>query len=1085
MESPMSNGRTEIRREISDTLRTMFLRTTVAVLATIALSAGVGARRAHAVGTYSFDAATATPAGWAQSWTSQLASTSGWTGADGLYSIPMNGNRKLGSAYDTPGWQTFTFNDSLIGTVDASDRRTGFRFINNSIGMYSGMGAAPTPISFKWKGDQLPPFDSAASMITGPDAGGLYWPLDGIVVPRTGGGEQYVQFAMKIEGGLTATAVSQMTWPVPDGVNYSTNWPYNGNRGDTWSSSIDSVGPLPNLYKADPDGSGPTGELVMGTAILDTSSAAKAYTANGYAYIYGTRNDFLSKKVFVARAVPEDVSNPSAWAFWNAASSAWVTGASAINSATPMRDTSNAALGDMAVEYSVTQLPDGRFAMVYLNADALGTQISARYASAPQGPWSARQLLYNVSIPNSGNSALGLPDISAYSDWMYVIYGAKAHAQLSKAPSGLGTENAGKLLISFNVNTWKTNGSTSQPDPGWVYGSIYRPRFISVDIVGVPVPVPGDYNQNGIVDAADYTVWRDHLGQTYSLPNRSSLLSGPVSTADYTYWKSQFGQHAGSGAASAVPEPASLLLMGLGCSIVALIGRRSHLCRRQLRWPVLVLRHRSDLHLFRCVPAIAVIAIAAANATAAEPLVGAYYYPWYGTFPGGHSWTDTLRAKLVPAQPPALGYYNSRSSTTIASQIDESHRGNISFWATSWWGPGSAEDTTTRNYIFANPRAGELKYAVHYESTGRLGDSGNPNFTNFVPDFQYLGQNYFNNANYLKIDGRPVVFIYLTRAYFNTQAGRDAVANLRQTMTSQFGVNPYLVGDDVFPGQTNATRAGLWDAITDFDVYGSALQANGSTTAGVTALANQYQDAKQVAQTAHVGFVPAVSPGFNDSAVRSGHPAAPRYLTDVAGAAEGSLFSAELSQAALPNLDPAASNMLMVSTFNEWHEDTQIEPTVVANPTSADSSGHGTYTQGYSYAGYGNLYLDRLHSATLLTGDYDGNGTVGVEDYNLWKNNFGSTTNLAADGNGNGIVDAADYTIWRDTLGQSVSASSGADGNGNGMIDSGDYDVWKTHFGNMSAGNAAGSSAGAAIPEANAWFLLLTGGCLLICRRNL
>ena len=412
----------------------------------------------------------------------------------------------------------------------------------------------------------------------------------------------------------------------------------------------------------------------------------------------------------------------------------------------------------------------------------------------------------------------------------------------------------------------------------------------------------------------------------------------------------------------------------------------------------------------------------------AAPLVGAYYYPWYGAFAGGHAWNDTLRAKLSPQQPPALGYYSSRASATIGGQIEQSHRGNISFWATSWWGPGSAEDTTTRNFIFANPRAGELKYAVHYESTGRLGTFDSPTFSNLVPDFQYLAQNYFNNANYLKIDDRPVVFIYLTRAYFNTQAGRDAVANLRQTITSQFGVNPYLIGDDVFPGQTDPQRAGLWDSITDFDVYGSALQANGSTTASVSELASQFQAAKQLANEAHVGFIPSVSPGFNDSAVRSGHPAAPRYLADVPGAAEGSLFSAQLSQAALPNLDPIANNMLMVSTFNEWHEDTQIEPTIMTNPTSADSSGHGAYTQGYTYAGYGNLYLDLLRSATHLAGDYDGNGNVGIEDYSLWKISFGSTTNLAADGNGDNRVDAADYTVWRDHVGQSAGGASFANG---------------------------------------------------------
>ena len=41
----------------------------------------------------------------------------------------------------------------------------------------------------------------------------------------------------------------------------------------------------------------------------------------------------------------------------------------------------------------------------------------------------------------------------------------------------------------------------------------------TVFALAVPILL-GDYNGNGIVDAADYTVWRDHLGQTYALQNR-------------------------------------------------------------------------------------------------------------------------------------------------------------------------------------------------------------------------------------------------------------------------------------------------------------------------------------------------------------------------------------------------------------------------------------------------------------------------------------------------------------------------------------------------------------------------------------
>ncbi len=81
-----------------------------------------------------------------------------------------------------------------------------------------------------------------------------------------------------------------------------------------------------------------------------------------------------------------------------------------------------------------------------------------------------------------------------------------------------------------------------------------------------PAGVPGDYNANNVVDAADYVLWRRYLGQSVTLPNDST--SGTVTAADYDVWRSHFGQTpTGSGAGdllqAAVPEPATASLITL------------------------------------------------------------------------------------------------------------------------------------------------------------------------------------------------------------------------------------------------------------------------------------------------------------------------------------------------------------------------------------------------------------------------------------------------------------------------------------------------------------------------------------------
>ncbi len=92
-------------------------------------------------------------------------------------------------------------------------------------------------------------------------------------------------------------------------------------------------------------------------------------------------------------------------------------------------------------------------------------------------------------------------------------------------------------------------------------GAIYGSKLI---VSAVASQLPGDYNQNGVVDAADYVVWRKYNNTATTLPNDATPGTSP---ADYDVWRTNFGATAsGTGSAIAtesVPEPTTLGMLGL------------------------------------------------------------------------------------------------------------------------------------------------------------------------------------------------------------------------------------------------------------------------------------------------------------------------------------------------------------------------------------------------------------------------------------------------------------------------------------------------------------------------------------------
>jgi hypothetical protein len=76
--------------------------------------------------------------------------------------------------------------------------------------------------------------------------------------------------------------------------------------------------------------------------------------------------------------------------------------------------------------------------------------------------------------------------------------------------------------------------------------------------------LPGDFNTDGVVDAADYTVWRDNMGQTGDGLAADGNGNGEIDAGDYAVWALYFGESLTGGGASiastAVPEPAAATL---------------------------------------------------------------------------------------------------------------------------------------------------------------------------------------------------------------------------------------------------------------------------------------------------------------------------------------------------------------------------------------------------------------------------------------------------------------------------------------------------------------------------------------------
>lgn len=363
-------------------------------------------------------------------------------------------------------------------------------------------------------------------------------------------------------------------------------------------------------------------------------------------------------------------------------------------------------------------------------------------------------------------------------------------------------------------------------------------------------------------------------------------------------------------------------------------------------------------------------------------LVGAHYYSWY---PGNWS-KGCLRRILEPEQFPMLGYYDSWDINVVEQQIAWCSRYGVDFLTLDWW-HGREEQTEYIRDVFLKARnIQDIDFCIFYEtwSLGFDHDIGSTMFDDkvadkFVESILGLADEFFSHPSYLRVNGRPVIILYLTR----TLAGdfQGAVKRLRRELAKK-GHDVFIIGDEVFWKVTpvvkknvvphplvtvpQEARIGCFDAITSYNMYENEIKSHagyGSENSYIRDVAAKYDE--YLAADKDVYFVPGVIPGYNDRAGRlaSDHYVMPRrWSVDLA---EGSFFEKVIDELALKYED-SRLNMFMITSWNEWNEDTAIEPMKSLGSTDRDRGDTGIdYTCGYKYAGYGMTYLEILRDKVV------------------------------------------------------------------------------------------------------------------------
>ncbi|MFE6159259.1 ThuA domain-containing protein [Streptomyces sp. NPDC056486] len=301
-----------------------------------------------------------------------------------------------------------------------------------------------------------------------------------------------------------------------------------------------------------------------------------------------------------------------------------------------------------------------------------------------------------------------------------------------------------------------------------------------------------------------------------------------------------------------------------------------------------------------------------------------FYYPWYGNpavngswrhWPqGGHTPPDDIGADYYPA----LGPYDSGDMKgAVAQHMKEVKKSGAGVIVYSWWGRGGYEDRLAKGVLDAAAEEG-IKVAWHLEPySGRSAAST-------VADIQYINDTYGSHPAFYRSaehGDKPAFYVF---------------ESLR--ITDWSALDEVTDRSIVLAQTTDTTKIAHFSGMYTYD--GIA----GATAPG-------WKQAGDYARAHDLIWAPSVAPGYIDDR------AVPGNTTPTLDRADGAAYDKQWNNA----LDPAIGGSpawVSVTSFNEWHEGSSIEPA-----DSSPPAGHGYLSFEGAYGKTGeaaeSAYLDR------------------------------------------------------------------------------------------------------------------------------